>query len=185
MPDIYFSSDAYQKAIDKIASLDREVGTWRTTTASAVASQKDERARLKARMEVLVEERDAQRNIVDVINKKRLKQESAKWFGPGKFSVQQQCRDQADLDRRSRRQDQASYAIAPILLLPPCHPYSLRCGVRPQAHSAHARYGCSGLLYPLRVQQCESPLQPHPCPKLILAVLRSKSRRLHLLLHRE
>ena len=71
----------YQKAIDKITALEKDVSGWRTT---ATKEQKDERARLKARVEALTKERDAQSTLVNALNKRRLRQESSKWFGASK-----------------------------------------------------------------------------------------------------
>ncbi|KAI9637923.1 transcription factor/nuclear export subunit protein 2-domain-containing protein [Dioszegia hungarica] len=81
MPDISFASDAYDRAIHKITSLEKEVGGWRSGTTAVAASHREERARLKARLEALTEERDAHNNLVNTINKRRFKLESARWFG--------------------------------------------------------------------------------------------------------
>ena len=78
MADISFSSDSYLKAIDRIQSLEKEVSGWRTT---AVTEQKQERARLRARAEVLTKERDSQQALVNGSNRRRLRLESSKWFG--------------------------------------------------------------------------------------------------------
>lgn len=85
MSDISFAGEAYQKSIDKINSLDKEVGTWRTPTTAIGNAQKDERARLRSRVDVLSSERDIQDNIVNTVNRRRLRSESAKWFGDCKF----------------------------------------------------------------------------------------------------
>ena len=77
MGDIAYSAEAYDKAIAKITAMDRDVSTWRTT---AVSEQKSERVRLKARIEVLSKEKDAQAGVVEV-TKRRLARESKHWFG--------------------------------------------------------------------------------------------------------
>jgi THO complex subunit 2 len=84
MPDISFSADSYQKAIDKINVMEKDVASWRMANT---ADQKAERARLKARAEVLSNERDAQAALVNGPNRRRLRLESTKWFGKGEFGV--------------------------------------------------------------------------------------------------
>lgn len=68
----------YQKAIENITSLEKDVSGWRTT---ATKEQKDERARLKARVEALTKERDVQSTLVNALNRRRFRQEKSKWFG--------------------------------------------------------------------------------------------------------
>ena len=84
MPDISFSAESYQKAIDKINAMDKDVASWRMANT---ADQKAERARLKARAEVLSKERDAQAALVNGPNRRRLRLESTKWFGKGEHGV--------------------------------------------------------------------------------------------------
>jgi THO complex subunit 2 len=87
MSDISFAEDAYQRSIDRITALEKDVASWRTNTSSTQNAQRDERARLKARIEGLTEERDAQQNLVEVVNKRRLKMESSKWFGSSECNI--------------------------------------------------------------------------------------------------
>jgi THO complex subunit 2 len=85
MPDIAFAEDAYKRAIDRITLLEKDVSGWRATTSAAQTAQKDERARLKARIAALTAERDVQSNLVNTVNKRRLMAESSKWFGKSKL----------------------------------------------------------------------------------------------------
>ncbi|RSH93955.1 hypothetical protein EHS25_006608 [Saitozyma podzolica] len=89
MPDISFSAESYQKAIDKINAMEKDVASWRMANT---ADQKAERARLKARAEILSKERDAQAALVNGPNRRRLRLESTKWFGKAISEKNQQKR---------------------------------------------------------------------------------------------
>jgi THO complex subunit 2 len=85
MPDIAFSAESYQKAIDKVNAMEKEVASWRMSNTT---EQKAERARLKARAEMLTKERDAHAAMVNGPNRRRLRLESGKWFGKCKLRNQ-------------------------------------------------------------------------------------------------
>ena len=97
--DIHFSSQSYDDAISHIERLESEVGGWRTT---AVSEQKAERARLKARGQVLKTERDKQKAFVSGPMRRRLRAESPRWFGKSEpMRPMRQAYDQALWSARS------------------------------------------------------------------------------------
>jgi THO complex subunit 2 len=81
MSDIAFSPEAYDKAISKIEALDRDVASWR---APLTSEQRAERTRLKARIDQLKEEKEAQSTTVATTSR-RLQRESKHWFGSCKL----------------------------------------------------------------------------------------------------
>ena len=133
MSDISFSAESYQKAIDKIHSLEKDVAGWRTT---ATSEQKAERARLSARVELLAKERDAHQALVNASNRRRLRLESSKWFGRRELVDTKylyrlipwisNCRERAAISAR--------ISATSILLLSSIAPYTFRCCLRSQVH---------------------------------------------------
>ena len=117
MSDISFSAESYQKAIDKITSLEKDVAGWRT---AAVTDQKVEKARLKARAELLAKERDAQQVLVNGSNRRRLRLESSKWFGRRELIYHASHPRLIPLTSHSRQRSAvaARRSASPILLLP-------------------------------------------------------------------
>jgi hypothetical protein len=74
--DIAFSATTYKTAIARISAYDKEIASWR---GGNLGQQKDERKRLKDRVEVLIKERDAQSAYVER-TRKRLRMEAPTWF---------------------------------------------------------------------------------------------------------
>lgn len=76
MPDISFSSTSYNRAIDRITSLEKTAAGWRNVVAK---DQIDERTRLKTKLAALKKEKEVQEKAV-AANKRRLRGECSRWF---------------------------------------------------------------------------------------------------------
>ncbi|KAL7424172.1 THO2 plays a role in transcriptional elongation [Cryptotrichosporon argae] len=76
--DIAFSPESYSKAIERITRLESDLASWKTAN---LPDNRIERARLRARIEQLAKERDAQQAFVVGPMRRRLRLESARWFG--------------------------------------------------------------------------------------------------------
>ncbi|KAK8869600.1 hypothetical protein IAR55_000167 [Kwoniella newhampshirensis] len=83
MSDIAFSSNSYDDAIKAINRNISVVSGWRINPKdkSALTEQQNELSRLKARAAVLSKEKEVQGALVNGPNRRRLRLESAKWFG--------------------------------------------------------------------------------------------------------
>ena len=151
--DITFSAETYQKAIDRISAIDKDISTWRTT---AVSEAKAERLRLKAQIDTLVAERDVQQALVNGPIRRRLRSESSKWFGKGESPVT--CRSaNSSLIISHRREESAKtaqHSAASILLLPTRFAHSIRCRLCGQVYPSGARSWDRRILYGLCLQQC-------------------------------
>jgi hypothetical protein len=85
--DIAFSAATYKTAIARISAYDKEIASWR---GGNLSQQKEERKRLKDRVDVLIKERDAQSSYVER-TRKRLRLEAPTWFDPSKSSQASPC----------------------------------------------------------------------------------------------
>ena len=76
MADIAFSPESYDKAIAHITALEKDVASWKNPGPD----ERDERARLKAKIDALKTEKEAQDASV-AATRQRLSRESKRWFG--------------------------------------------------------------------------------------------------------
>ncbi|WWD16138.1 hypothetical protein CI109_100563 [Kwoniella shandongensis] len=83
MSDIAFSAESYDDAIKAINRNISVVSGWRINPKDkpALTEQQAELSRLKARVSVLSKEKEVQGALVNGPNRRRLRLESAKWFG--------------------------------------------------------------------------------------------------------
>lgn len=84
-PDIAFSPQSYDNAIKSINRHISTISSWRVNPRDKpkMAEQRDELARLKARVKVLQEEKETHGSLVNGPMKRRMRLESGKWFGKG------------------------------------------------------------------------------------------------------
>ncbi|AFR93442.1 THO complex subunit 2 [Cryptococcus neoformans C23] len=82
-PDIAFSPQSYDNAIKSINRHISTISSWRVNPRDKpkMAEQRDELARLKARVKVLQEEKETHGSLVNGPMKRRMRLESGKWFG--------------------------------------------------------------------------------------------------------
>ncbi|WVQ78452.1 hypothetical protein IAT38_000538 [Cryptococcus sp. DSM 104549] len=111
-PDISFSAESYNNAIKAINRHYATVKAWRVNTdnKSAVADQQGELARLRARVDVLNREKEAQAAAV-VPNRRRLEAECSRWFGKSIVEKSQQ---------RTLAFQLHQYCFYPRAILTPC-----------------------------------------------------------------